>query len=144
MSTVQSNRQKKGQQKRSAGDEEEIATSFPGPSLSRSSEKREHWEASWKEYCNYSINRPGRLLNFWTLRVGAYSRWSLIRGWALIKFSAFSASVVCLFCNKTINGNDKTRRCDKASSCKIQSTLALRTPRYNGHPDKTDSKRRES
>ena len=22
----------------------------------------------------YSINRPGRLLNFWTLRVGAYSR----------------------------------------------------------------------
>ena len=26
----------------------------------------------------YSINRPGRLLNFWTLRVGAYSRWALI------------------------------------------------------------------
>ena len=22
----------------------------------------------------YSINRPGRLLNFWTLKVGAYSR----------------------------------------------------------------------
>ena len=32
------------------------------------------------EYRIYSINRPGRLLNFWTLRVGAYSRWALIRG----------------------------------------------------------------
>ena len=27
--------------------------------------------------------------------------WALIRGWALIKFSPFSASLVCLFCNKT-------------------------------------------
>ena len=36
-------------------------------------------------YRIYSINRPGRLLNFWTLRVGAYSRWALIRGWALIR-----------------------------------------------------------
>ena len=26
------------------------------------------------EYRIYSINRPGRLLNFWTLRVGACSR----------------------------------------------------------------------
>ena len=40
-------------------------------------------------YRIYSINRPGRLLNFWTLRVGAYSRWALIRGWALLKFSQF-------------------------------------------------------
>ena len=41
---------------------------------------------------------PGRLLNFWTLRVGNYSRW------ALIKFSPFSAiNVVFLFCNKTVN-----------------------------------------
>ena len=31
-------------------------------------------------YRIYSINRPGRLLNFWTLKVGAYSRWALIRG----------------------------------------------------------------
>ena len=30
-------------------------------------------------YRIYSINHPGRLLNFWTLRVGAYSRWALIR-----------------------------------------------------------------
>ena len=53
-------------------------------------------------YRIYSINHPGRLLNFWTLRVGAYSRW------VLIKFSPFSASEVCLFCNKTINANNKT------------------------------------
>ena len=36
--------------------------------------------------------------------MGAYSRWALMRGWALIKFSPFSTSVVCIFCNKTING----------------------------------------
>ena len=60
------------------------------------------------KYRIYSINRPRRLLNFWTLRVGAYSMWALIRGWALIKFSLFSASEVCLFCNKTINVNNKT------------------------------------
>ena len=42
------------------------------------------------EYRIYSINRPGRLLNFSTLRVGAYSRWALIRG-------------------------EETRRCNKAS-----------------------------
>ena len=45
--------------------------------------------------------------------MGAYSRWALIRGWALIKFSTFSARAVCLFCNKTINGNNKTRRFNK-------------------------------
>ena len=37
-------------------------------------------------YRIYSINRSGRLLNFWTSRVGAYS------SWALIKFLPFSAS----------------------------------------------------
>ena len=38
-------------------------------------------------YRIYLINRPGCLLNFWTLRVGAYSRWALIRGWALIQIN---------------------------------------------------------
>ena len=47
--------------------------------------------------------------------MGAYSRWMLVRGWALIKFSPFSASVVCLFCNKKINGNNKKRRCNNLS-----------------------------
>ena len=65
------------------------------------------------KYRIYSVNRPGCLLNFWTLRVGPYSKWALTRGWVLIKFSRFSGSVVCLFCNKTINGNNQTRRCNK-------------------------------
>ena len=38
-------------------------------------------------YRIYSINRPGRLLNFWSLRVGTYSRRALIRGWRIPKFS---------------------------------------------------------
>ena len=59
------------------------------------------------------------MLNCWTLIVGAYSRWALIRGWALIKFSPFSPSVVCLFCNKIINGNNKKQRCNNAGFCKI-------------------------
>ena len=65
-------------------------------------------------YRIYLINRPGRLLNFWTLKVGACSRWALIRGWAPVQFPPFSGSVVCLFCNKTINSNNETRRCSKA------------------------------
>ena len=40
----------------------------------------------------YLVKRPGRLLNFWTFRVGAYSRWAFIRGWAHTKFSPFSVS----------------------------------------------------
>ena len=40
--------------------------------------------------------------------VGTYSRLALIR------FSPFSASEVCLFCNKTINASNKTRRSNKA------------------------------
>ena len=34
----------------------------------------------------------------------------LIRGWALVKFSPVSVSVLCLFFNKIINGNNKTRK----------------------------------
>ena len=65
------------------------------------------------KYRIYSINRPGSLLNFWTLRVGAYMRW------ALLTFSPFSVSLVCLSCNETVNGNNKMRRCNKANFCKI-------------------------
>ena len=60
-------------------------------------------------------------INFWTLRVGTNSRWALIRGWVLIKFSPFSTSLVCLFCNKAINGNNKTQRSNKAWF--LQNTL---------------------
>ena len=45
------------------------------------------------KYRIYSINRPGRLLNFWTVRVGAYSRWALIRGWALIRINTVTVIV---------------------------------------------------
>ena len=31
------------------------------------------------DYRIYSIKRPGRLLNFWTLRVSTYSRWAFIK-----------------------------------------------------------------
>ena len=31
-----------------------------------------------ENYRTYSIKRRGRLFNFWTFRVGAYSRWALI------------------------------------------------------------------
>ena len=41
------------------------------------------------KYHIYLINHTGHLLNFRALRVGAHSRWTLIR-----EFSPFSASVV--------------------------------------------------
>ena len=43
----------------------------------------------------------------------------------LIKFSPFSASVVCLFCNKTRNANNKTRRSSKA---RFLSNTLKKTP----------------
>ena len=75
-------------------------------------------------YRIYLIKSPRRLLNSWTLRVGVYVRWVLIRGWALIKISA---SVLCLFCHKTINGNNKMQRCNKARflSNNQKKTLSL-------------------
>ena len=45
--------------------------------------------------------------------------WALIRGWALIEFSTFSASVVCLFRNKTINSKTKREDVTKQGFCKI-------------------------
>ena len=53
--------------------------------------------------------------------MGAYLRWALIRGWALNKFSPFSRSVRSIFFNKTVNGNNKTRRCNEAGL--LQNTL---------------------
>ena len=46
---------------------------------------RSVFDGLYRSYRIYSINRPGRLLNFWTLRVGAYSRWALIRGGRLFE-----------------------------------------------------------
>ena len=53
--------------------------------------------------------------------MGANSRWAFIQGWALIEFSTFSAIVVCLFCNKTINCNNKTPRGNKVRFLKNTS-----------------------
>ena len=65
----------------------------------------------------------GQLLHFCRdleIRVSTYSRWVLIWGWAIIKFSPFSASVVCLFCNKTINAiKKKHEEVTKQGFCKI-------------------------
>ena len=44
----------------------------------------------------------GRLLNFSAFRMGAYSRWSLIRGWALIRINTVHR-IKCLV--TTINNN---------------------------------------
>ena len=75
-------------------------------------------------YRIYSIDRPGRLLNFFNLdggrlfQVCAYSR--QVAYSIFLLFSSFSASLVCLFCEKTINGKNKTRRCNKDSRfCKL-------------------------
>ena len=45
--------------------------------------------------------------------------WTLNRGLALIKFSPFSARVVCLFCNKTIKLITKREEVTKQGFCKI-------------------------
>ena len=38
---------------------------------------------------------------------------------------AFSASVVCLFCNKAINGKDKTRKCNNTLKKTLSSGKSL-------------------
>ena len=53
---------------------------------------------------------PWALIKFLDLESGRL----FDRGWALVKFSPLSASEVCLFCNKTINGTNKTRRSNNA------------------------------
>ena len=65
-------------------------------------------------YRIYLINHPGYLLNFGTLRMSVYWRWALIRSWVRIKiFTIFSNSSMFIL-QQTINGNNKTRRCNKA------------------------------
>ena len=51
-------------------------------------------------YRIYSINRHGRLLNFWTLRVGAYSRWALIQGRSLKNFQRFQQVCTSMQCSE--------------------------------------------
>ena len=76
-------------------------------------------------YRIYSINRPGRLLNFWTLRVGAYSRWALIRGWTLIintliiNFHHFQQVKYVYFATKQQKLITKREEVTKQDFCKI-------------------------
>ena len=51
----------------------------------------------------------GCLLTFSAFRMGAYSRWALIRGWALIRNTVFVCSPAMGKLVKTINTNYKTR-----------------------------------
>ena len=37
----------------------------------------------------------GRLLTFSAFRMGAYSRWALIRGWALIRINTVWLTILC-------------------------------------------------
>ena len=61
-----------------------------------------------------------RLTALGAFRIFRPCEWALIRGGRLFeagrlfKFSLFSASVVCLFYNKTVNANNKTRKSNKA------------------------------
>ena len=75
---------------------ESIVCQYPSGSVALGNFGRPLWNST--TYRIYSINRPQ----------GAYSifgpwRWALIRSLVLIELSPFSASVVCLFCNKIIN-----------------------------------------
>ena len=49
----------------------------------------------------------------------AYSRWALIRGWALIKFSPFSASVTVYFSTKQEMLITKSKDVTKQGFCTI-------------------------
>ena len=63
------------------------------------------FEFNWEEEGDGRIFEAGRLLTFSPFRMGAYSRWALIRSWALIRintvfyFSTLGVSTVA--CNVT-------------------------------------------
>ena len=57
-----------------------------GAYLSLSLRGREVWRGG-------RLFEAGRLLNFSAFRMGAYSRWALIRGWALIRINTVYRSV---------------------------------------------------
>ena len=58
----------------------------------------------------------GRLLTFSAFRMGAYSRWALIRGWALIRINTVSLEILPFqsvflllftFCRTVLNSNKR-------------------------------------
>ena len=44
-----------------------------------------------------------------------------MRGWTLIKFAPFSTSVVCTFCNKTVNGNNALKKTSSSGKSLIST-----------------------
>ena len=58
-----------------------------GPYLSFSLRGR---EVGWGR----RLFEAGRLLNFSAFRMGAYSRWALIRAWALIRINTVSKNII--------------------------------------------------
>ena len=47
----------------------------------------------------------GRLLTFSAFRMGAYSRWALIRGWALIRINTVIINIISGYKGSLINLN---------------------------------------
>ena len=52
----------------------------------------------------------GRLLTFSAFRMGAYSRWALIRGWALIRINTVSVT----FCGAVVSVKVMDQNCNDA------------------------------
>ena len=53
------------------------------------------WEEEGRGTGSGRLFEPGRLLTFSAFRMGAYSRWALIRGWALIRINTVLVSQRC-------------------------------------------------
>ena len=52
------------------------------------------FEFDWEEEGGGRLFEAGRLLTFSAFRMGAYSRWALIRGWALIRINTVDLNTV--------------------------------------------------
>ena len=55
------------------------------------------FEFDWEEEEGGRLFEAGRLLTFSAFRMGAYSRWALIQGWALIRINTVSDIFTMLF-----------------------------------------------
>ena len=78
----------------------------------------------------------GRLLTFSAFRMGAYSRWALIRGWALIRINTV-LSQFCRILKKPIRENapklfhtqvvQRIRKTERTKPIQMEKTLSQRT-----------------
>ena len=65
-------------------------------------------------YRIFSINRPGRLLHFWTLRVALIRGGRLFEAGRLLNFLHFQQVKYVYFATEQQKANNKTRRSNKA------------------------------